>query len=265
MKKSCLKKLFMIAGIASIVMLSSCNSTNTSFKVVDNGTSKDKTVKKQFVLFKYGNIGDFVTIDESSLFTNNTLGLIKQNVATVVVDPKLKTAGYGSPYMVAYYYLFWDKEARQQLRVAIQNYLDDFSNKNLNRNNSMSNKAYGKIPVSMKWGTLSNSTPNNGSGDMLVGYTFKKKSPYFTILIYPVHNNFSDTNTTVDRESMTLNYFFTRSQLNELLSILTEEKIEDVISENSQYGKTHKKQVADEYEETDDSEDTEDYVEAEVR
>ena len=226
-------KVLLCLSIFTLFLLSACSSTKSDFALTEDATetvvnSSKKTKKpekKQFVLFKYGNIGDYISLDETSVFVPNAFGVLKQKRATVTIDPKLQEAGFGSSYLAAYYYLFWDAAARESLLKAIDDYYSDFENKRLKRDNGNSYKIYGKIPVRLRWGTLSNSTPNNGETEMYVGYKFKEKSPYFVITIYPAFNEYSNVTDAVDRESMMLTYYFTKAQLLDLKSMLDNEVI----------------------------------------
>lgn len=230
-------KVLLCLSIFTLFLLSACSSTNSDFALTEDATEtlnkstnkKKKAGKKQFVLFKYGNIGDYISLDETSVFVPNAFGVLKQKKATVTIDPKLQEAGFGSSYLAAYYYLFWDAAARESLIKAIDNYYSDFENKRLKRDNGNSYKIYGKIPVRLRWGTLSNSTPNNGETEMYVGYKFKEKSPYFVITIYPAFNEYSNVTDAVDRESMMLTYYFTKAQLLDLKSMLAEETIANAL------------------------------------
>lgn len=226
-------KVLLCLSIFTLFLLSACSSTKSDFALTEDATEtlnkstnkKKKAEKKQFVLFKYGNIGDYISLDETSVFVPNAFGVLKQKRATVTIDPKLQEAGFGSSYLAAYYYLFWDAAARESLIKAIDDYYSDFENKRLKRDNGNSYKIYGKIPVRLRWGTLSNSTPNNSETEMYVGYKFKEKSPYFVITIYPAFNEYSNVTDAVDRESMMLTYYFTKAQLLDLKSMLDNEVI----------------------------------------
>ncbi|MBE6361906.1 MAG: hypothetical protein E7059_10710 [Treponema bryantii] len=226
-------KVLLCLSIFTLFLLSACSSTKSDFALTEDATEtlnkstnkKKKAEKKQFVLFKYGNIGDYISVDETSVFVPNAFGVLKQKRATVTIDPKLQEAGFGSPYLAAYYYLFLDSDSRKYLMNAIDNYFSDFENKRLKRDYGSSFKVYGKTPVRLRWGTLSNSTPNNGETEMNLGYKFKEKSPYFIITIYPAFNEYSNVTDAVDRESMMLTYYFTKAQLLDLKSMLDNEVI----------------------------------------
>lgn len=250
-------KVLLCLSIFTLFLLAACSSTKSDFALTEDATetlnkstNKKKTAeKKQFVLFKYGNIGDYISVDETSVFAPNAFGVIKQKRATVTIDPKLKEAGFGSPYLAAYYYLFLDSDSRKYLMNAIDNYFSDFENKRLKRDLGSSFKIYGKTPVRLRWGTLSNSTPNNGETEMNLGYKFKEKSPYFTITIYPTFNEHSKVTDAADRESLMLTYYFTKSQLLNLKSMLSEETIANALFDVDSEDSFINESLSDEYEE----------------
>ena len=87
-------KHLLIISVISALLLASCSSTKSDFALTEDTTetsntktnAKKKQEKKQFVLFKYGNIGDYISIDETSVFTPNAFGVLKQKNATVTID-----------------------------------------------------------------------------------------------------------------------------------------------------------------------------------
>lgn len=254
------KGLF-IFSIISALLLASCSSTKSDFALTEDTTetlnsktnTKKKQEKKQFVLFKYGNIGDYISVDETSVFIPNVFGVLKQKKATVTIDPKRNEAGFGSSYLAAYYYLFLDTDSRKTFLESIDSYFSDFENKRLNRKLNTSDKIYGKTDVRLRWGALSNSTPNNGMGKMNLGYKFKNKSPYFSITIYPVFNEYSKITDAVDKESMMLTYYFTKSQLADLKTMLSDKTISNALLDYNDDDFSSKVVEVDEY--------TDEYVE----
>ena len=134
-------------------------------------------------------------------------------------------SGFGSAYMAAYYILTMDEISRQKFIDSFNRYCSDFENKKLNRKGSKTYKIYGSTDVHLDWGTIKTSTPNNADAKALLGYEFQNKSPYFTITIFPVHNNHYDiVGDSTSKESLSLKYFFTKSQALQLCSFL-EQKI----------------------------------------
>ena len=131
----------------------------------------------------------------------------------------------------------------------METYLSDFENKRLKRDLNSSFKIYGQADVRLRWGALNNSTPNNGIGTMNLGYKFKDKSPYFTITIYPTFNEHSKTTDSVTKESMMLSYYFTRAQIADFISMLSDESIANSLSDYTDDEYYQNKVKIDDYEE----------------
>lgn len=250
-------KSIFVLGMSVLFLFVACNSTKSEFGLFEESSStlnpdtnkKKLSEKKKFVLFQFGNDGEFITVDESSVFTPNFFGTLKQKKTVVSIDPKLKEGGFGSIYLAAYYFLFWDFNSRKKVFEAVDNYFSDFQNKRLKRDLKTSYKVYGKIPVRLRWGTTKISTPNNGTTEMYVGYMFKNNSPYFTLTIYPTFNKYSEISDAVDKESLKLTYYFTKSQLSELKNMLSEEIINNVIFDFYEENNTEVEAVVDVYDE----------------
>lgn len=187
-----------------------------------------KAEKKNFFdrMFTYGNKNDFVSNDVTSVFTHGVGVGIYQQKATILINPEEGTAGFGSVYLASYYIMQYTPENYQKLSDAYEKYLDDFENKRLDRKEKNAQKKYGTMNVHLDWGTIKTSTPNNGNGKAYIGYEFVKKSPYFTITIYPVENDYYPyTDGAVSRESIMLRYYFTKAQMRDLLNMTSEEAV----------------------------------------
>ena len=192
-------------------------------------TPKKKNALEEF--FTYGNRDDYIKYDESSVFVKE-FGL-KEKRATILVRPNDKKAGYGCYYGTVYYIVQFDETNRKKLAEAMEAYLQDFENKNLQRKGNHTERAYGKISYRLDWGTLSSSTPNHGEGSGYVGYEFIKGSPYFTISNYPFYNDaFDIIGDSVTRESHQLHYYFTKAQIKQLVELLSEDKINAQLVDN---------------------------------
>ncbi|MCR5187590.1 MAG: hypothetical protein K6C97_01550 [Treponema sp.] len=249
MKKTILKTSILIAGL--ILLFNSCASnkkeavqpdsltedeeiSSISAPQKDTNQNSDKsrynikgekrtTLEK---IFTYGNKNDFVTGDITSIFTHGVgLGVYQQK-ATIMINPEKGTAGFGSIYLASYYILQYNPENYEKLSAAYEKYLEDFENKKLDRKGKNTYKQYGYMNVHLDWGTIKSSTPNNGEGRAYIGYEFVKKSPYFTITIYPVSNAYYEVaEGSVSRESMQLKYAFTKSQMKDILNYTSEEAV----------------------------------------
>ena len=193
-----------------------------------------KNAKKQTSAFQdffsLGNKDEIMLCETTSFFTKSMTGKPAQKEAVIALNTKNGTAGFGSAYMAAYYYVQMDQNARQKLAKAVEQYLSDFENKRLNRKGKNTFKNYGSISVTLQWGSLKSSTPNNGEGPLYLGYSFENKSPYFTLTAFPIQNNYYEVvGESTTRESLNLKYLFTKAQAQELVRLLSEDKISEYL------------------------------------
>ncbi len=255
-----MKKTLLTAGclIAFTSILTSCGTTkqvqaasdsyiandeivveNTEVQTTTENNSEEELVamkkKKNAIesFFTFGNSDEFIKFDETTVFTKEISGL-KEKKATTVIRYDNLMAGFGSYNSAAYYYLQFDKDNRAILAKNAEAYFSDFENKRLQRNGRHTERTYGKIRYQLNWGTLSSSTPNNGIGDGYCGYEFVKGSPYFTISNYEFKNKYYErAGDATTRESPIVKYYFTRSQLKQLLNLISEDNIKQTIRENN--------------------------------
>ena len=193
-------------------------------------TKKKKNAFEDF--FTFGNKDDYIIYDQTTVFTKELTGLTEKN-ANVAVRCDNQMAGFGCYNTAVYYYVQFDKENRAALARAVEAYFSDFENKRLNRRGKRTDRAYGKLQYRLDWGSLSSSTPNNGSGEGFCGYEFVKGSPYFTLYNYEFENNYYEiAGDATSRKSNFVKFYFTKSQLRQLLSMLSEDTIQKQLIDN---------------------------------
>ena len=208
------------------------NLNKTANQKVNTNKKNEKNAFEKF--FTFGNKDDFVYVDEFSVFTTGALGGIKQKKADFMIAPEKQTAGFGSTYMAAYYIVQMNEESRKRFINAVNQYFSDFENKRLERKGRNTFKKYGNINVHLDWGTIASSTPNNADGKAMIGYEFIKNSPYFSITMYPMHNNHWDVvGDATSKESMSLKYYFTKAQALQFINSLEENNITKLLLEYS--------------------------------
>lgn len=191
---------------------------------------KKKNAIEEF--FTFGNKDDYIIFDQTTVFTKEITGMTEKN-ANVVIRYDNHMAGFGSYNSAGYYYLQFDKDSRAALKKAAEAYFSDFENKRLQRKGKRTERTYGKISYMLNWGSISASTPNNGTGEGYLGYEFEKNSPYFTIFNYEFKNDYYErAGDATTRESPFVKYYFTRAQLRNLVELLSEENISKQIAEN---------------------------------
>ena len=184
-------------------------------------------------LLSFGNKDDYIFYDQTTVFTKEISGLTEKK-ASVVIRYDNQMAGFGSYNSAAFYFLQFDKENRAVLARAAEAYFSDFENKRLQRKGRHTDRAYGKIQYMLNWGTISSSTPNNGTGEGYVGYEFVKGAPYFTIYNYEFENDYyAKAGDATTKHSNFVKYYFTKSQLRQLVNLLSEDNINAQLLANS--------------------------------
>lgn len=204
---------------------------------IPTGTPKKKKNNFFSNLFTLGNKGQFIYLDDSSTFYKTLTGSLKQTVTTATINPNNGEAGFSAKCLSTYNIIMMDEKSRANLTKAVNQYFKDFEEKKLNRKSVKTLRAYGKTKITLRWGTMKTSTPNNGVGDILLGYTFVNNSPYFTISIPPFQNKYYE-NKPIVSESAPINYYFTKAQISSLLKMISEDSIKNTINayNNEQYG-----------------------------
>lgn len=237
--------IFLVLGFSSCQSSKSLENSDSSQNYSESKAKNSSD--KQFNLFGLGK-SKFIELDTSSVFTTTAFGNIKQQEAIIIVNPESGNAGFGSPYMAAYYVFQLDEEGRKSFKNAVETYLNDFENKRLERdNNSKTMKIYGEAPVYLDWGTIKASTPNTGKARVLFGYKFKNGSPFFSMTVYPtINEKFVDDQSSV-QESLMLSYYMTKGQATTLVDILTEENINYVLTEDKNVRQGGQAVTRDEY------------------
>lgn len=237
-------KTLLIALTGLSLLLISCQSTSKSAAVSQDSydssseqtavTTTQKSDKKEEKkpLFSYGNKGEYTDLGDSTCFSKNSFGVLGQKDASFVLYNKDGSAGIGHSYQGIYYIALFDEPARTKIINAYNQYLSDFENKKLDRKGKKTNKAYGTSTVTLRWGTLSNSTPNYGTGTANIGYEFEGGSPYFTITVYPVSNKYFEVaGDSVLRESFLYHVFFTKAQGKDFTTAISAETLSPILNE----------------------------------
>lgn len=229
-----------------ISLLFSCRTTSSQefSDDYDNQTSlettnKVKKEKPQNQTFKYGNKGEYITIGETTIFEKNFFGKFKMEDANLVVRYDDEMRGLGAKYNGQYYFCLFYPKGINMIKDAYKQYLSDFENKKLVRNSKKTLKAYGTTSATLRWGTFSNSTPNNGEGKAQIGYTFINNSPYFTISVPAVYNaHFDVVKDAATRNSNDYKIYMTKAQVSNFLDGL-DSKVVDTFLYEVETSSTH--------------------------
>lgn len=211
-----------------------CQSTSKT-TAASSSNSQDQRVKKEVPkksAFSYGNKGEYETVGTTTIFGKSVFGKFEQKEASLTLRYADENRGFGSNYNGQYYFCLFTENGIKALSEAYNKYLDDFENKRLERKSRKTLKAYGTTSATLRWGTFSNSTPNNGTGKANLGYTFIENSPYFTIQVLSVHNNHYDVvGDAAVKDSNDYIIYLTRAQVKNIIDGLAPEIIDSYIYE----------------------------------
>ncbi|MCL2175526.1 MAG: hypothetical protein FWB73_05720 [Treponema sp.] len=119
------------------------------------------------------------------------------------------------------YYMFWNRTGRLFFINALRLYNDDYDARNLDRNSRHARNKYGTIRGYLIWQQLSFMTQARGNMDVDLGYSFKDRSPYFTVIQRSAKYIDEFTNDE-NRNSDVVFMYFTRAQAAKLAELFEE-------------------------------------------
>lgn len=198
-----------------------------------NTTTKSKNKKKPLISF--GNTGKFILTDTINFYLPSGIGKVSQKPATITLDSKNKTAGFGAQVLLGYYIVQFDENAIKYYNQALASYLKDFENKKLDRKSNKSFRQYGSKEMKLFWGSMKTSTPNNSNTKCFFGYDFIDGSPYFEITVVPGINNYfllmNQDRDFAEPENAEVKFYFTKAQAAVLADHLSAEYLNEVFTE----------------------------------
>lgn len=236
-----MKKIIIIATAVTTLFLMSCNSNKTinsdsyDIDMTDVSSETDKNDDSGFSWSKAFGSNKFTLIDETTLNTTSFTGGIESQEAVIAVFDKENIAGFGSPYLLAYYFVSMEKEGRNKFGKVVDQYLKDFEDKKLDRKGKDTYKKYSSVDVRLDWGTIQMSTPSYGIGKAYLGYVFKNNSPYFSITIFPVHNLNEKVKEEERIDSLKLTYYLTKAQALALKNFMSDDYLNQYLLDDD-YG-----------------------------
>jgi len=158
-----------------------------------------------------------VIIGEIDLQFETMMGfgkLKKQNV-TVLYFPKEDAVCLRYKYEFYTYNQFWNRKGRGGFINALRTYNEDYEARNLQKDANKSQLKYGTVRGYLVWQLISFTVQAYANMNVDLGYTFKDRSPYFTI--YQRDAEYIDTRTRDNnRSSPNITMYFTRAQAAEL-------------------------------------------------
>jgi len=163
---------------------------------------------------------------ELQLDTLIGMGPIKKQAVVVLYFPKEDAICLRYKYEFYTYNQFWDKKGRLNFISALQKYNEDYEARNLQRNSVKSLQKYGRVRGYLVWQLISLTIQAKANMDIDLGYTFKDRSPYFSV--YQRDAEYIDEIARDNnRTSPGITMYFTRAQAAELAEIFEQYVVPD--------------------------------------
>lgn len=203
-----------------------------------SGVSAKKSIKDRIYQEKIGRFNE-VDID-------NGMFRLKKTFGTELIPTEWTVKLYSEDGSAGIYYktdlaskesLRFDKDARDVLRAAYEQYLSDYEAKKLKKSKKFV-EAYGVARAKIVWGMISDRAIAHPK--IYFGYIFVGKSPYFCIKT--VSTNAEEKKGDIVVQYIGNLFYFTRAQAKQFLDAMSETQIENarastvvVLSEDSDY------------------------------
>ena len=198
-------------------------------KTVDPYDEKKMHPTDRSGLEKFLGTNRYDVLDECSMYIKPLIGKIKAKRGNFIYRRGTDVAGYRIYYDTSAYTLELAQEPRAACVAAIDQYMEDFEAKRLNRKAKAdkTRRAYGSAPAYQEFGIAIGMMNYKAKPVFHFGYAFVDGSPYFVIHVakaknLTLENGHSDTQNT---ETIPQNYFFTRAQAQKLKEFICEENI----------------------------------------
>jgi len=198
-----MKKLKIVFFAALLPVLVSCNSSRFAVKYPDMVADADPVTA-----------GNVEAVFER-LFSSN---LNKTDIEAIFY-PRYNTVALSFKYQTIQYRLFWNETGRRKFAEALELYKTDYFERNLIDKYRKTRSVYGKIKGQVEWETFRFSKTHISNPELELGYRFRNKLPFFTILIRSAKEESDGGNNTELVENQQINIYFTRAQAEELVKI----------------------------------------------
>ncbi|MFW6366557.1 MAG: hypothetical protein ACOC2H_08825, partial [Spirochaetota bacterium] len=141
----------------------------------------------------------------------------------ITFHPRSNDVSLDFKFQVSKNCLYLDQTARSAFRTAVERYMQDFEQKNLNRKGQTGRDAYGTAGTVHRWGLFQLNAL--ARPDVQYGYLFLEESPYFTLTIPGSKNELFPSSRI--KESVTITLYFTRAQAETLVQYLDQDLLLD--------------------------------------
>lgn len=163
--------------------------------------------------------------DEVTIYLSSTLGRVITRYGNFIYKPHTDMAGFIVRYDTSLYAFYLAKSERKALRFAVEQYLKDFDERNLDRNQKKPERVYGTVGGYEEFGLVEMQMKNRSKPKVHFGYKFIKKSPFFCIYVVR-SDNITDDPDNQCKQSVDQKYYFTKAQAQALAEFLSDENID---------------------------------------
>jgi hypothetical protein len=170
-----------------------------------------------------------ITIGEAEFQLETLMGLgkLRKETASVIYFPREDVICVKYKFDFYTYNQFWNKKGRLNFINALQKYNEDYDARDLQMNVGKTQRKYGIIRGYLVWQQLSFTIQARANMNVELGYTFKDRSPYFSV--YQRDAEYIDSITRDNnRTSPNVTLYFTRAQAAKLAEIFEQYIIPDI-------------------------------------
>ncbi|WP_461257287.1 hypothetical protein, partial [Treponema sp. R80B11-R83G3] len=197
-----INKLLIILALS--ITISACNTTKRPIV-------EDFTVNMNSPQVAIGEV-------EMQFDTLMGLGNLKKQTVSVLYFPKEDVVCLKYIYEYYTYHQFWNRRGRLYFINALQKYNEDYTARDLQKDNKKSRRKYGIVRGYLVWQMFSFSVQAYANMNVELGYFFKDKSPYFTVF-QRTAEYLDDKSRDSNRSSSNITMYFTRAQAAELSAL----------------------------------------------
>jgi hypothetical protein len=141
---------------------------------------------------------------------------LEKSEIEAIFYPRLNSVALKFRYQAITYRQFWDLAARTDFVTALERYKSDYEDRNLDDKYRKTKAIYGKTKGRVEWEAFKIAKTRSAHTSYEIGYRFKEKRPFFTILMLSGKEEKSESS---PMSSQQITMYFTRAQAEELAAL----------------------------------------------
>jgi len=158
-----------------------------------------------------------------------SFGKLKKDTVKTIYFPKEDAVCLQYRRELVTYHQFWSYSGRQTFITALERYNNDYTERNLNTQNSRTLRNYGVVEGYLYWQQFSFTVLAKANVTMDIGYQFKDEAPYFSFNQREAEYKEEISNDS-SRTSAATTFYFTRAQAAELAAIFDQSFLRSLIT-----------------------------------